>query len=232
MISETRFARGYSSFWRSAAPTMELYVKRCNLDGYERNFEPIQSVVHPDRRAITNQIAFEIFSIIVSHNISNNEIDIEAYHPDNVSEAVRVLNAGLINLTKEEINEASLLAKRMWLHFAYPHRLMVNTKPKFKGCGIILTCLGDVLVDDDIIVEFKDGDRPFRSYEFRQLSVYSALYYREYRRLPKAIGVLNSRRGTYIQIEFAEFVKEISGRSSLDYVHEIIQMITETTITQ
>lgn len=232
MISETRFAKGYSSFWRSAAPTMELYVRKCNLDGYERNFEPIQSVVHPDRRAIVNQIAFEIFSIIISRHVPRSEIDVATYKSNNIVKATKILDVDLADLTKSEIKEASLLAKRMWLHFAYPKLLQVKTKPRFKGCGIIISCLGDALVNNDTIVEFKDGDRPFRSYEFRQLSVYSALYYHEHHRLPKAIGVLNSRRGTYIQVEFDKFVNEISGRSSLDYVHEIIQMVTETTITQ
>lgn len=232
VISETRFARGYSSFWRSAAPTMELYVKRCNLDGYERNFERLHSIVDPDRRAITNQIAFELFCSIIANGGFSVNINYEVHSFINFDKSIDSLNISRSDLSTAEITEASALAKRMWSHFARRNIPNIIFKPRFKGCGIILSCVGDVLVDDNIIIEFKDGDRPFRSYEFRQLSVYSALYYRDRKRLPKAIGVLNSRRGTYIEIGFQDFVQEISGRSGLDYIHEITGMISEITITQ
>jgi hypothetical protein len=200
MISETRIARSYSSFWCSAAPTMELFVKRCNLDLCERVFDPMDSPVQPERRAIVNQFAFEMFSLICLGGVTYGNLVSAIAAPEVLVAAAGTLAAPADTLSGAEVLEARELARRMWLHFHHPRPTSITVKPAFKGCGLVTSCAGDVLASPDTIVEMKDGDRPFRSYEFRQLSIYAALFYNQEGMVPGRLQVLNSRRGTAVTI--------------------------------
>jgi hypothetical protein len=232
MISETRMARSYSSFWRSAAPTMELFVKRCNLDLYERIFDPIVSSVDPDRRAIVNQFAFEMFSLVYLKgvnfaNVANSLADTEI-----LIAAASTLATDADSLSEAEVLEARELARRMWMYFHHPKQTLITVKPAFRGCGLVMSCVGDVLSSPDTIVEMKDGDRPFRSYEFRQLSIYAALSYNQEGVVPSRLQVLNSRRGTAVTIATEDFAQQIAGQAASTYLYGIIRLISESTISQ
>lgn len=232
MISETRMARSYSSFWRSAAPTMELFVKRCNLDLYERIFDPIVSSVDPDRRAIVNQFAFEMFSLICLGGVTFAGLASALADKEILVAASSILAAPADSLNEIEVLEARELARRMWLHFHHPRPTSITVKPAFKGCGLVMSCVGDVLASPDTIVEMKDGDRPFRSYEFRQLSIYAALFYNQEGVVPGRLQVLNSRRGTAVTIATEDFAQQIAGQAASTYLYGIIRLMSESTISQ
>ena len=68
------------------------------------------------------------------------------------------------------------LAKRMCTHLFNMRQDRVVLNPLYQGCGIINACFGDAISDTEHIIELKDGDRPFRSYEFRQITIYGALH--------------------------------------------------------
>lgn len=231
MISETRLARGYASFWRGVAPTMELFVKRCNLDIYERNFEPLQSSVSADRRAIVNQFAFEMFGLVPNDASAGNIRKLIA------ADDVQIAAGAMLDVKPDEIDgdevvEARELAFRMWSHFHIPRPTLIAIKPLYRGCGIVVSCIGDVQTQSGCIVEMKDGDRPFRSYEFRQLSIYAALYYNERGVSPEQLQVVNSRRGTAVTVSTEAFAREVAGQSAADYLYGIVRMISENSTSQ
>lgn len=225
MISETRFAKSYNSLWRSIAPTMELFVRKCNLRLYERNWPELVSVSEPGGRAHVNRTAFELFCRAYEH-AHDPALAFEFMHdPANIA-AAELAVSGVEIMINPEKSEVFELARRMWLHFyRSPGPLTLN--PVFPGCGIINTCAGDVIRQPSHIVEFKDGDRAFRSYEFRQLSIYAALSLNGTDRMPTSLEVLNSRRGISVSVNIDQFADEVAGQSGVEYLREIIRVISD-----
>jgi len=84
------------------------------------------------------------------------------------------------------LEESSALAKRMHAHLFRRREDRVVLNPRYDGCGIINACFGDAISDREDLIELKDGDRPFRSYEFRQITIYGALHLNSTGRLPRA----------------------------------------------
>ncbi|WP_131114170.1 hypothetical protein [Lichenihabitans psoromatis] len=150
---------------------------------------------------------------------------------DNVAAAEANLT-GLRFLSIADLDEASALATRMCSHLFYKRQDRVILAPRYDGCGIINTCFGDAISDLEHVIELKDGDRPFRSHEFRQITIYSALHLNKTGRMPPSISVINSRRGVSIDMPIGEFAGEVAGQSSYDYLREVIRVISDDTISQ
>jgi hypothetical protein len=243
MISERRLAKSYGSFWRVAAPTMELFVRRCNLDWYEREFKPIASPLAPARRATINLLAFEIFHASAEKTSGAPAdpslpqrawINVQPLFEGAEAYETALLAARLEPwmITGAERAEAVELARRMWLYFLQSGNRLFRTKPVFPGCGILMTCRGDVLIEPSTIVEMKDGDRPFRSYVFRQLALYAALLFNATGSLPEELRVLNSRTGVSVAMSTEDFSRQVAGQSASNFLYEIIRMLSEVTVSQ
>jgi hypothetical protein len=108
----------------------------------------------------------------------------------------------------------------------------VELSPRFEGCGIINACFGDAISDIGHIIELKDGDRPFRSYEFRQISLYAALHLNSTGQLPPELAVINSRRGVSVELPIDILAGEIAGQSGYEYLREVIRVISDVTISR
>lgn len=231
MISELRFVKSYNSLWRSLAPTMELFVRKANLRLYERNWEELISVSAPSARSLINQVAFR--SLVEAAHV-NESYDARVSYLDDM-ENISAAEGGLTGrqfLAASDLEEASALAKRMCAHIFRMRRDRVHLNPRFEGCGIINACHGDAISDTDQIIEFKDGDRPFRSYEFRQVTIYSALHLNSTGRLPPTVAVINSRRGVSIEMPIDVLAAEVAGQSGYDYLREVIRIISDVTISR
>ena len=61
MIGVTRFAGAYGSFWRNVTPTIDLFVRRVNIEFYERVDDPCDYQVDPNRSALVAETAFALF---------------------------------------------------------------------------------------------------------------------------------------------------------------------------
>lgn len=207
-------------------------MKRCNADIYARNFEPLASNVDPSRRAVVNLLAFELFDEVCRSGQNLTNLAGALSDSDVVNRSIVKLPLTLGVMTQEELSESGEIARRMWLHFHHPRPIDIVVKPFFHGCGLVTSCFGDVIISPSIIVEMKDGDRPYRSYEFRQLSVYAALYYNRLGSLPSHLQVLNSRRGTFVSIEIEDFARQVAGQSASNYLYGIIRMMSESTVSQ
>jgi hypothetical protein len=231
MISELRFAKAYNSLWRSLAPTMELFVRKANTRLYERNWPQLTSNAAPGTRSLINRVAF--CSLV-------NAVDADASYDQRIRfiEDRENIAAAEVNLTSarflsaEDLDESSALAKRMCTHLFCLRRDRVLLNPRYEGCGIINACFGDAISETENIIELKDGDRPFRSYEFRQVSIYGALHLNSTGRLPPAFVVINSRRGVSVEISIDIIAGEVAGQSGYDYLREVVRMISDVTISR
>lgn len=231
MISETRFAKSYSSVWRGLTPTLELFVRKANLRLAERIWTPLNSTSSPARRALINQVAYGAVKAARSLTADFDSLLEWVRQPQNL----RSCEIGLIGseiLTTSDIAEAAALAERMSRNlFTYqPHR--IELAPAFQGCGIINSCFGDAMSSAGRIIELKDGDRPFRSYDFRQLVIYGALHMNAGNGIPSDFQVINSRRGLTLTVDIEVFAREVAGQSATDLLSEVVRVISDATITQ
>jgi hypothetical protein len=229
MISELRFAKAYNSHWRSLAPTMELFVRKANLRLYDRNWPPLSTVAAPGARSLINQVAFHSLVAAVAADASYERRTNFLEHLDNVAAAEENLT-GERRLSAADLDESSKLARRMCAHLFRLRRDHVVLNPRYDGCGIINACTGDAITDSEHIIELKDGDRPFRSYEFRQITLYGALHLNSTGRLPRAFAIINSRRGVSIELPVDTLANEVAGQSGYDYLREVVRVISDVTI--
>ena len=72
MIDAATFSTSYNAFWRAFAPTCELFVRRLNLDGYERFEPPMAASKTVGRRALIAEYAFSLFVALIEAEIDGN----------------------------------------------------------------------------------------------------------------------------------------------------------------
>lgn len=167
--------------------------------------------------------------------INHHRIDNSIQHLPNAAYAIAAAEEGLTGLrflSAVDLDESSALAKRMCFYLFHVRQDRVVLNPQYDGCGIINACFGDAISDNEHIIELKDGDRPFRSYEFRQITIYGALHLNRTGRLPPAFAVINSRRGVSVELPIDTFAREVAGQSGYDYLREVIRVISDVTISR
>jgi hypothetical protein len=242
LISATVFAKGYTTAWKSIAPTTDIFVRRLNANLYapirDREFPPLQSVVDAKRRGLINEIAFKLFARSMVEIWSNEAEIIRA-----ISEAaadVQVANARLRGMpasefaspTQTEIEEVFSLFERLRWYFALASEgARIELYPKFAGCGILDTSAGDVYFSGKLY-EVKAGDRSFLSVDIKQLLVYAALNKAAAARELNELGLFNPRTGVSFTIALNQLCLEISGRPSDDLLTEIIRVVSSGDISR
>ena len=231
MIAETRFAKSYNSAWRSLTPTLELFVRKANLRLTDRDWAPLVSEAPAGRRALINRVAFE--AVRLGSTLPMTKTSRESAISD--SSHLQSCELGLIgcsSLAPAELNEAGQLARRMFRSLFVNQPAPVHHAPSFPGCGLINSCFGDAISEAGRLIELKDGDRPFRAYEFRQLVIYAALHLNAGRGVVSELQVINSRRGLSVLISVDQFAREAAGQSPFDLLSEVIRAISEYNVAQ
>ena len=228
MISETKFSRYSSSTWRSLTPTMEIFVRKINLELYEREFPLLVSNVDPSRRGFINEIAFQLFAETRIIPFVTKEAEeratsrarqlilrIEESRPSDTSP-----------LNFEEMRDAKEQLRRLGVFFENEAKgATLELSPAFAGCGIIDACEGDVYFENTLF-EIKAGDRNFRSIDLRQILTYAALNYSQSMRTIDLVGLFNPRLGISFCMGLDELCLEVSGRPASHTLSEIIRVIS------
>lgn len=93
--------------------------------------------------------------------------------------------------------------------------------PPFKGCGILDSCNGDLLVGEELI-EIKAGDRSFRARDVRQLLTYCALNHSSHEYALTKVGCANPRRGTKFSIDIETLCIEVSSKPAPELLAEVV----------
>ena len=206
-------------------------MRRCNMDGYEREWVPLPSLSRPDRRGLVNETAFIIFSATAhmrpaaearkfgTAQLRDSFEFARAYVNKNSAESI-----DNEELDRVERREALALAGRLFNFFLRREASgTASLRPKFRGSGIITECEGDVRLGDNSLVEVKSGDRPFRSVDFRQMCVYMALDFAYRHEVFERLILLNPRRGIYTEISSEIFAREVAGQSAVSFCQSLIE---------
>jgi hypothetical protein len=211
-------------YWRNHNSFLEKFTTEYEGEGVK------------EIRGTVNELSFMVFCKLAEEDVDANL--------EKATEAARLLANEAIRYTlrftqrtggehapilQESLVEAATLALRQ-LHFFQSSHLVgswFKTRPKFKGCGILANCEGDVLTKDTLF-EVKAGDRNFRIPDLRQLLTYSALANEADELTFSKIGLLNPRTGAFWIRDLDVVCRAISGVRSFDVFGKIVETLTET----
>lgn len=168
MISETTFARGYSSFWMEYFPWLNSYSQTVNAYQLNRFSAPYSEFDKTEHRSINNTIAFFHFRNLTS--------DLNFPLEKSKDEALQYMMRFPRNnvLTYEFNSNDKYIIKGLLKNLQKIPKINLVLDPFFSGCGIIDNCRGDVLQGNKLI-EVKSGNRYIQPADIKQLIVYLAL---------------------------------------------------------
>lgn len=228
MISEVTLAREFASFWRAATPNIDGLVRRINRGMYKRDFQPIHSVTEPSRRALINELSFEIVCEIVvdlsEHRKRKSYLEYVERSLPKVRALAKVLRwEGDYEsiLLKEELEElrSQIIRLCRWMR-DNRDRVLVIMRPNFFGCGIVDRCEGDMMIGN-MLVEIKAGERAFRAIDLRQIIVYLTLNQQKPNWVIEDICIFNPRMGVSVTMSCDDLCFEVSGRHNADLLNLI-----------
>jgi hypothetical protein len=225
MTSETKFATSFTSVWREVTPLSDGYWAVENMLT-RRIVAPMPNKAPKGVRGAVNELAFIGFSKLANQNRRIPRDEIITTLKASISEVVSYINRLSPNdLLHEDaiddvcLREAMQLTLRL-LNF-FPSGTTTQIRPKFKGCGIVNACEGDV-ISRDLLIEVKAGDRGFRVSDLRQLLVYSALAYASDENRFTRIGLFNPRTGMAWSKSLDEVCMSISGLRANDVLPKLV----------
>ena len=167
MISETKFARGYSSFWIEYFPWLNTYSQSAKAS-CERFSAPLPEIDKVEHRSINNMMAFIHFRNL----LSDSNCSLEKTKDETLQYMMRFSRN---NVSTYEFNENDKrIVTGQIANLQKLHSQNIKLDPPFPGCGIIDNCRGDILQEDKLI-EVKAGNRSIQPSDIKQLIVYLAL---------------------------------------------------------
>jgi hypothetical protein len=238
LIDAVTFAVSYGAFWNTYTPMCEHFVRRLNLDGYDRFSPPMDRSNTARRRALIAEYAFSLFverKKVAWQSFSRSaeeRIEAAAWHETEVRLRSYV-SQGLDLKSKwseEERAETRVLAQRL-TRFFDDHTRRLVLRPVFCGCGFIDASEAD-LIYGETIFEIKTVERAFRSQDVRQVITYAALNTALEQYKFKKAGLLNPRHGVYYEEDLEYICAQISGRSSADLFALILDAVSSGEISR
>lgn len=228
MIDASKFAGGYSSFWRGVAPTTDVFIRRLNSELCERIDPPMDYELSAGRSALISEAAFSLLHID-SHAIGYMALSNSERFETAVEIARGRLKLLMVDGLNEEVDDAETriiaqLFTRLRRYFIPKSGSECIVRPVFSGCGFIDASEGDIIYDRAIF-EVKVVDRSFRSSDLKQVISYAALNYKARNYTANAVGLFNPRRGVGMKIDLDEVSMEIAGCSATDLMEAIIYEI-------
>ncbi len=229
MISEHQFAKHYSSVWNVITPLADGFW-RAEKPNIGRIHPPLSSTSPNNMRAVLNETAFRIFCSLQGDYNQINLADIYAEIDQQLQQSIsyvqrfstfRSITAGDIDRSARD--EISTLAKSLLRYFDGSDA--ITLQPRFRGCGIISACEGDV-IEGSCLYEIKAGDRSFRVGDLRQLLIYAALAYANDMLSFTDIGLFNPRTGQAWRKSLEEVSYSLSGLRLSDTMSALVEQFT------
>lgn len=225
MISETEFARRYTSSWRILTPMTEDFVRHVNGSWCVQMFAPLRNKdVLPRRRSVVNEIAFR--ALVIENHQSKVMADAELLLLAAAELACDPRWVGKVDqLDEYEEEEAWLLLFRLRQFVSANRSEGLILFPTFPGCGLLDGCIGDLILGQTLY-EVKAGDRFFRSIDLRQLLIYAMLNWRARTYEFEKLGIFNPRVGIYYEGELSDICYEVSGKSATELFADMSDVIS------
>ncbi len=231
MINEKRFAESYNSFWNTILPLSASAVKNLKIISHSVN-DFIEYEYIPKRRALINHFSFNVYkhSIKIKSSIAAIEKDSELIKKLlclTQKQLFAFISKDLPNLedlNHNEIKESLQIAENLEAFFNSHYKKSNGTiiaNPKFRGCGIIKNCYGDILANKDLY-EIKATKKYFEPKDIRQLLTYCALNFNNKLYNIENIGIYNPKVGLYFKININDLCSLASGNNSITIFNSIV----------
>lgn len=236
LISEHKFSSGYTSFWRTALPLGEAFVRQMN--GRREKFaEPFDFDLTPDRSALVSETSFRL---LIEGGLTR--VALVASHPGELSTASQAAleaSAYLSKLKGSHPIAAELHPHELEIVFRLAERLRrfllleesdepIIARPRFDGCGIVESCEGDILAGT-VLYEIKNVERSFRLVDVRQVLTYCALNSAKETHRITGVGWVNARSGKFFRMGLGPLASKIAGSSAPELLSDIVSFISMDT---
>ncbi len=194
---------------------------------------PLKSKLAADRRGAVNELGFRLFAASLAEDASADALPASTVGQCVEDTLVFVIGAQVggnragLTMDDADVEEATVLGKRLFLFFHEVNARNLAPFPVFRGCGWVDECVGDVL-SDEALFEVKAGGRNFRSIDLRQVLVYCALNFASRAYDIPRICLVNPRMGVFLDEPVDRLCGELAGRPASDILSDIIQFISDT----
>ncbi|MGJ3493562.1 hypothetical protein ACR9PT_03135 [Piscirickettsia salmonis] len=234
MISETTFAKKFTSFWNKTLPNANNYIRLINGGLIEVLYKPLESASRKQNTALVNEVAFDLFRVAIKNNYPSSSIyckgRFSAIHlkkslDNSLSYLKRFayIEDSLLPLSNQELLQTSDIFLNLYDRYSAEN---VNVHPVFSGCGYINQAAGDI-VKDSTLIEIKAGERKFSIYDLRQVLTYLTLnFYSKDQITINTIEFFNPRMGIVFNHKVEDLCKNISALSSFELFSEVYSFIT------
>lgn len=236
MISETTFAKKFTSFWSQLLPNANNYIRLVNGAMVKSLYAP-EAPVRGENVALCNTIAFEVFRLVNLKEVSEDDLRSGALFSTKLFselalECVKKLqvfshgSSMKLPLSKDELKDIRSISVHMMEYFPTGSHL-ISFDPAFHGLGFLNSAQGDILYGN-VLIEVKAGFRTFSVNDLRQVLVYLTLNH--YSRSPHKIDhieLYNPRTGSVFEANVQQLCDEISALQPADLFHEILLFVTE-----
>jgi hypothetical protein len=241
MISEKEFATGFTGFWAECLPLLNPQViAEFNLMGTPLAEDrwglvrPLTSSSDNSNNDVIAETAFGLFAASVKQ-----EMDVLALAQDQAlikgigdSAIARIVGLSGYWRTKRRFvstptDQGVELARRLEEFFASrSEERPITIQPRFKGCGILDSCYGDILASTTLY-ESKMVDRNMRGADLRQLLIYCSLNYRSRQYAIECVAVLNVRRAIVYEFPIEYLARRASGKTAPELFHQITNFLCD-----
>jgi hypothetical protein len=233
MISEKQFAEQFSGFWNQCLPLLTPQViAQMNVGGMpmpnSRGFvaKPLAATEDSANNDLVADTGFGIFTAAIQEGKS-------VYSIRNTALLARITKSAFERIKRLRSSEGKAkmkhlrgpddsmeLAVRLEDFFEDEGSEDIVIQPRFKGCGILDSCYGD-LFRGSVLYEVKCVERNLRSIDIRQVLTYCALNYQSQQFKIEEVCILNPRRGISFRFDVEGLAQNVSGKNSAELFHQI-----------
>lgn len=205
--------------WRTAAPTLDAYVRWANHSLMGSYRHPIYLSSDPKRRALVAETGFQL----AARQPRPSMVDAEKH-----------ARAALHGLPGSSNDPRPVTGSESWGAFSLAKEITsyADRRPHapdymylVPGCGAVTAATIDIKIGTEI-VEIKSVDRPLRNIDFRQILTYSALA-RACGITVDSLAIINPYRGSNLATTGQKLALEVGASSWDALLSELIDATTQ-----
>jgi hypothetical protein len=233
MISERQFSEQFSGFWTQCLPFLTpQVVAEMNVQGNpmpdSRGFvaKPLEPTEDTSNNDLVADTGFGIFTAAIQsgksvYSIRNAELlkQISEGAVDRITR-LRSIEGKARAKGLRGTDDAFEIATRLEDFFEAEGEDELKIQPRFKGCGILDSCYGDLLMGETLY-EVKCVERNLRSIDIRQVLTYCALNYQSRQYEITEVCIVNPRRGISFRFGVESLAQQASGKNAAELLHQI-----------
>lgn len=233
MISERQFSEQFSGFWTQCLPFLtpkvvaEMNVQVSPMPD-SRGFvaKPLKPTEDPSNNDIVADIGFGIFAAAIQSGKSVYSIRTAEIIQQISKEALKRITR--LRSIEGKVKAKGLhgtvdafdIATRLEDFFVAEGEGVLKIQPRFKGCGILDSCYGDLLMGETLY-EVKCVERNLRSIDIRQVLTYCTLNYLSHQYKITEVCIVNPRRGISFRFGVESLAQQAAGKNAAELFHQI-----------